>query len=68
MLGGLNAPYGADLWGVLENVACNSASHPSRLEAVPLRCRGFHRSLKFELRELRAKFSGARWFPTSEHR
>ena len=58
----LNAPYGADLGGLLENVACNSASTPSGLEAVPLRCHGFRCSLKFELRELHAKFSGAPCF------
>ena len=60
----LNAPYGAHLGWLLENVACNSASSPSRLEAAPLRCRGFRRSLKFELRELHAKFSDARCFLT----
>ena len=58
----INAPYGADLGGLLENVALNSPSTPLRLEAVPLRCRAFRRSLKFELRELRAKFLGARCF------
>ena len=61
---GLNTPYGTDLGGLLENVACNSASTPSRLEAVPLRCCGFRCSLKFELGELHAKFSGARCFLT----
>ena len=60
----LNAPYGTDLGGLLENVACNSASTPSRLEAVPLRCRGFRCSLKFELRELHARFPDARCFLT----
>ena len=59
-----NAPFGADLGGLLENVECSSASTPSRLEAAPLRCRGFRRSLKFELRELHAKFLGARCFLT----
>ena len=58
----LNAPHGAHLGGLLENVACNSASTPSRFEAVPLKCCGFRRSLKLELRELHAKFSGARCF------
>lgn len=58
----LNAPFGADLGGLLENVACNSASTPSRLEAGPLRCRGFRRLLKFELGELHARFGGARCF------
>lgn len=60
----LNAPYGAHLGGLFENVACNSTSAPLRLEAAPLRCRGFRRSLKFELRELHAKFSDARCFLT----
>ena len=60
----LNEPFGADLGGLLENVACNLASTPSRLEAAPLRCCGFLRSLKFELRELHAKFSGARCYLT----
>ena len=46
----------------MENVACNSASTPSRFEAVPLKCCGIRRSLKLELRELHAKFSGARCF------
>ena len=46
----------------MENVACNSASTRSRLEAALLRCRDFYRSLKFELRELHAKFSGVRCF------
>ena len=63
-----NAPYGAHLGGLLENVACNSASIPSRLESASLRCRGFLRSLKFELRELHAKFSGARCFLICFHR
>ncbi|EFF80534.1 hypothetical protein HMPREF0970_00540 [Schaalia odontolytica F0309] len=38
--------------------------HPSRFEATPLTYRGFRRSLKFGLRELHAKFSGARCFLT----
>ena len=63
----LNAPYGAHLGGLFENVACNSASTPSRLEAASLRCCSFHRSLMFELRELHAKFSGTRCFLTREH-
>ena len=66
--GCLNAPYGANLGGLLENVACNLASTPSRLEAASLRCRGFRRSLKRELRELHAEFSGARCFLTARHR
>lgn len=61
----LNAPYGAGLGGLFEDVARNSASTPSRLEAVPLKCRSFRRSLKFELRELHAKSLGARCFLTA---
>ena len=64
----LNAPYGADIAGLLENVACNSASTPSRLEVALLRCRGFRRSLKFELREMHARFGGARCFLTRPSR
>ena len=61
-----NVPYGADLAGLLENVACNLAFTPSRLEAAPLRCCGFRRSLRFELRELHVKFSSARCFLANE--
>ena len=60
----LNAPYGAHLGGLFENVACNCAFAPSRLEAASLRCQGFCRSLKFERRELHAKFLGACCFLT----
>ena len=65
MLRCLNAPYGAHLGGLLENVACNSAFTPSRLEAASLTCCGFRRSLKFELKEMHAKFLGARCFLTN---
>ena len=58
----LNAPYGADLVGLLENVACNSAPAPSRLETALLKSRSSHCSLKFELRELHAIFGGAQFF------
>ena len=36
-----NAPYGADLAGLLENVACNSADSPSSFEVGMLRFCGF---------------------------
>ena len=62
---GLNALYGANLAGVLENLACNSASTPSGLEVAPLRCRCFRRSLKFELREMDAEFGGTHCFLTT---
>ena len=51
---------------LLENIACNSAGSFSRFEIETLIFCGFRRLLKCLLRELRARFWGARCFLTKK--
>ena len=63
LLTSLNAPFGAHLAGLLENVACNSANSPSRFEVRTLKFCGFLVLVDTCSRELHARFwvLGAFW-------